>query len=228
MADPGKPGPECFHLPSLVQVGRLLRGGWRSPVLEPSRPKFRHDLRQLRLFRGELGIMIVRVGPEVRAFNRPFHSADARNQRNIDPSGDQSVAKMRHIITCSLVIMKITVFVLYLHENDVPSLRMLALANDRNDPVKVQVDVFQKCRIVSPVTNPFLLPQPPWKAAKIPFRAYVRARPGDYPQAELSAQIEKGAAVLIAAKIPLPFLRLMHVPGKIGVYTVHASLFGSP
>ncbi|MNJ52481.1 hypothetical protein D3C77_478190 [compost metagenome] len=98
---------------------------------------------------------------------------------------------------------------------------MLTVANDRDEPIEIQVDIFQKRVIISPITNAVLLPQPPWKAAKIPFRANVWPWSGDNPKSQLSAKIKEGSAIPVVAEIPLSLPRLMDVPGKISVHTVH-------
>ncbi|MNH44592.1 hypothetical protein D3C79_1067970 [compost metagenome] len=65
--------------------------------------------------------MLIGMRPEIRALNRTLHTANTGYQRHVNSARDESVPKIRHVIVGSFIIVEISVFVLHLNENDVPS-----------------------------------------------------------------------------------------------------------
>jgi len=115
-------------------------------------------------------------------------------------------------------VTRILVFNLRQYDGSAPG--PLPVRDNRHHLVQIEIRITQKNVIANAILNAFFIIQPPRKTAEIPFGTYERPGPGDYIEPKFGAQREESVKILIALKVPLPFLGFVEIPGHIGINAI--------
>ena len=119
-----------------------------------------------------------------------------------------------------LVVAKGAVFIFHLHQNHGAAAGDLKVRNMPEQLPVIGLHLFQKQGSVGPHLHVRVTQQPGGKPAHFPLRADEGAGPQDHVQPHGTGQAHKSLHVPAAGEVELSFLRLVDVPGDVGLHRV--------
>ncbi len=213
------------HVFQIAQVTRsIARMMRRTPGIEPPGIKLAAHQRPLRQDLTQRLETARRIGAEIGHLEQiapvtvlKLLDWVAGKQRNIEPSMDERLAQIAHILG---VLSIESIFVLDLNHKDRAAAGDLQRRQHSSHFHEIAPRSLDVARVASAQLDVLVLEQPPGKTAHFPFGARIRSGTQDDPQALLLGDTAELCDVSLALPIELVGIRLVQIPEKISANRV--------